>query len=68
MAAVALVVLGATPVLVGELEFAEEANDLVAVHALLRLERELFADHARGLFHEFLLELADLLVRVQFVY
>lgn len=50
--------------LVGALELAEEADELVAIVALFGLQRYLLADHARGLLDEFLLELVDRVVLI----
>jgi len=56
LAIVAALLRDGDSVLEGELELAEEADDLVAVGALLGLHRDLFAHHARTLFDELSLE------------
>lgn len=45
------------PILVGDLELAEEADELVAIKALFWLNWDFAAHHTRGLFNEIFLEL-----------
>lgn len=65
LAAIALSVGRLEPILVGQFEFAQETNQLVAAVALFRLQRDLSTHHATGLLAELSLEFVRKSTRVE---